>query len=121
MPNIEMLIDSISQHFTNTQNGQYTYLSTIDLKYAYSQLQLLTDTANHCNLKIFYAESTGTYWFKAGFNGLNDTQAEFQKYMDYTLVGLQNTLCFLDDIITVGTGSESDHLSYVTKIETKII
>ena len=41
--------------------------------------------------------------------------AEFQKSMDYTLVGLQNTYCFLDDIITVSTGSESDYLSYVTK------
>ena len=32
IPNIEMLIDPISQHLTNTQNGQHAYLSTIDLK-----------------------------------------------------------------------------------------
>ena len=41
--------------------------------------------------------------------------AEFQKAMDYTLVGLQKTYCFLDDIIFVSTGSESDHLSFITK------
>ena len=41
--------------------------------------------------------------------------AEFQKAMDYTLVGLQNTYCFLDDIIIVSMGSESDHMTYVTK------
>ena len=36
MTNIEMLIDSISQHLTNTQNGQYAYFLKMDLKYAYS-------------------------------------------------------------------------------------
>ena len=47
MPNIEKLKDSTSQHLTNTQNGQQAYFSTIDLKYAYSQLQLHKDTAKH--------------------------------------------------------------------------
>ena len=65
MPGIEMLIDSISQHLTNTQNGQQAYFSTIDLKYAYSQLQLNKDTAKHCNFNIISGESTGT--FKTGF------------------------------------------------------
>ena len=32
MPKIEMLLDSISQHLTDTQNGQRAYLSTKDLK-----------------------------------------------------------------------------------------
>ena len=41
--------------------------------------------------------------------------AEFQKAMDYTLIGLQNTYFFLDDIIIVNTGTETDHLAYVTK------
>ena len=46
--------------------------------------------------------------------------AEFQKAMDCTLVGLQNTYRFLDDIIIVRTGSESDHLMYVTKFLKKL-
>ena len=37
MPNIDMLIDTISQHLTNTQNGQQAYFTTLDLNYAYSQ------------------------------------------------------------------------------------
>ena len=41
--------------------------------------------------------------------------AEFQKAIDYTIVGLLNSYCFLDDIIFVSTGSESGHLSYVTE------
>ena len=40
MTNIEMLIDSISQHLANTQKGQQAFFPTLDLKYAYSQLQL---------------------------------------------------------------------------------
>ena len=39
--------------------------------------------------------------------------------MDYRLVGLQNTYFVLDDII-VSTGSESDHLSNVTKCLKKL-
>ena len=46
--------------------------------------------------------------------------AEFQKAMDYTLIRLQNTYCFLDDIIIVSTGSETDHLAYVTKCLKKL-
>ena len=115
MPNIEMLIDTISQHLTDTQNGQQAYFTTIDLKYAYSQLKLHHDTAKHCNFNIICGESTGTYRFKTGFYGLTDMPAEFQKAMDSTLIGLQNTYCFLDDIIIVITGTEADHLAYVHK------
>ena len=46
--------------------------------------------------------------------------AEFQKAMDYTVVGLQNTYCFLDDIIIVSTGTETDHLAYVTNCLKKL-
>ena len=52
MPNIDMLIDTISQHLTNTQNGQQAYFTTLDLNYAYSQLKLHHDTAKHCNFNI---------------------------------------------------------------------
>ena len=115
MPNIDMLIDTISQHLTNTQNGQQAYFTTLDVKYAYSQLKLHHDTAKHCNFNIICGDSTGTYKFKTGFYGLTDLPAEFQKAMDYTLVCLQNTYCFLDDIIIVSTGTETVHLAYVTK------
>ena len=110
-----MLIDTTSEHLANTQNGQKAYFSTIVLKYAYSQLQLHKETAKHCNFNIICEESTGTYRFKTGFNGLTDMLADFQKAMDYTLIGLKNTYCFLDDIVIVCTGSETDHLAYVTK------
>ena len=111
MPNIGMLIDTISQHLANIQNCQQAYFTTLDLKYAYSQLNLHHDTVKHCNFSIICGESTGTYRFKTGFYGLTDMPAEFQKAMDYTLRGLQNTYCFLDDIKIVSTGTETDHLA----------
>ena len=120
MSNIDMLMDTISQHLTNTQNGQQAYLSTLDLKYAYIQLKLHNDTTKHCNFKNFCGESTGTYSFKTGVYGLTDMPAEFQKAMDYTLVRLQNSYCFLDYIIIVSTGTETDHLAYVTNCLTKL-
>ena len=120
MANIEMLIDTISQHLTDTQNGQQAYFTTIDLKYAYCQLKLHQDTAKHCNFNIICGQSTGTYRFKTGFYGLTDMPAEFQKAMDYTLIGLQNSYCFLDDIIIVSTGTEADHLAYFFKCLKKL-
>ena len=37
------------------------------------------------------------------------------KAMDYTLIGLQNTYCFLDNILIVSKGSLTEHKSYVMK------
>ena len=45
--------------------------------------------------------------------------AEFQKAMDYTLVGLTKTFCFLDDIIIVSKGSKESHIQYVYKCSKK--
>ena len=40
--------------------------------------------------------------------------------MDYTLIGLQNTYYFLDDITIASTGTEADHLAYVIKCLKKL-
>ena len=115
MPNIETLMDSISQIITNykIEPAEQIYFSTIDLKYAYSQLNLHPETAKDCNFSIVRGDMTGTYRFKTGFYGLTDMPAEFQKAMDYTLIGLKNTFCFLDDILIVSKGSEDDHFQLV--------
>ena len=39
--------------------------------------------------------------------------AGFQKAMDYTLIGLKNTYCFLDDILISSKGSLEEHKSFV--------
>ena len=102
-------------------NSQPAYFSTIDLKYAYSRLHLHKDTAKHFNFIITCRESTGTYRFKTRFYVLTHMLAEFPRAMDYTLVGPQNTYCFLDDIIIVNTGSDFDQLRYVIKCLKKLI
>ena len=95
IPSTEMLIDSISQHLKNTQNGQQANFSTKDLKYAFSQLQLHKDIAKHCNYNIICGESTVTYGLKTGFYGPSDMPADFQTAMGYTLVGLQTPIVSL--------------------------
>ena len=57
---------------------------------------------------------TGTYQVKSGFYGLTDMPADFQKALDYALIGLKNTFCFLDDILILSKGSEKDHIKFVT-------
>ena len=51
-PNIDSLIGSISQHINDSNQGDNVHFSTIDLKYAYSQLKLHPDTSRHCNFNI---------------------------------------------------------------------
>ena len=114
MPNIDSLIDSISQHINDSNHGDNVNFSTIDLKYAYSQLNLHPNTARHCNFNIICGDATDTYRFKTVFYGLTDMPAEFQKAMDYTLVGLSKTYCFLDDIIVVSKGTKESHLKTST-------
>ena len=106
MPNLDSLIDSISQHINDSNQGDNVYFSTIGFKYGYSQLKLHSVTSRHCNFNTICGDSTGTYRLKTGFYGLTDMPAEFQKAMDYSLVGVTNTYCFLDDIIVVSKGSE---------------
>ena len=72
------------------------------------------DCSQHYIFNIICGESTGTYRFKTGFFGLTDMPTEFQKGMDYTLVGLTNTYCFLDDIIVVTKGSKESHIDTST-------
>ena len=90
------------------------------MKYTYSQFNLDPETARYCNFNIVIGEGISTYRFITGFYGLTDMPAAFQKLMDYTLVGLDNTQCSLDDIIIVSRGSKEDHLKIVYKCLKKI-
>ena len=115
MPNIDTLIESISQQISAPASQNTTYFSTIDLKYAYSQLTLDANTVNHCNFNIISGDMTGAYRFQTGFYVLTDMPAEFQKAIDYTLIGLKNTYCFLGDILIVSKSSLGEHKHYVRK------
>ena len=56
---------------------------------------------------------TGTYSFKSGFYGLTDMPAMFQNAMVYTLINLENTFRFSDDILIVSKGSAEENKKYV--------
>ena len=120
MSNIDNLIDTVQQNLNTTASHETAYFSTLDLKYAYSQLNLDPKTARHCNFNIISGEGTGTYRYITGFYGLTDMPAAFQKVLNYPLFGLQNTYCFLDDIIVVSRGSKQEHLKSVYRCLKKL-
>ena len=112
MPNIDSLIQTISPTLS-TAPHEVAYFTTLDLQYAYSQLNLHNDTARHCNFNIVSGDMTGTYFFKTGFYGLTDMLFEFQKAIDCTLAGLDNTFCFLDNILKMSRrGKENISIWY---------
>ena len=119
MPNIDSLIQTISQTLS-TAPQETAYFATLDLQYAYSHLNLHSDTALHCNFNLVSGDMTGTYRFKTGLHGLTDMPAEFQKAIDCTLAGLDNTFCFLDDILIVNRGGIEKHLDLVRKCLIKL-
>ena len=105
MPNIDTLIESISQQTSAPAPRETTYFSRLDLKKAYSQLNLDPNTAIRSNFKIITGDISGTYRFQTGFYGLTDMPAEFQKTMDYNIIGFKKTF----------KGSEAEHKQNVLK------
>ena len=119
MPNVEELLDGVSQIVT-AQTAGTLFFTVLDLKYAYSQLKLNPQTARQCNFNIVGGKATGTYRFLTGFYGLADMPAEFQKAMDRTLNHSKNTFCFLDDILIVSKGSEIEHEKLIIDVLSKL-
>ena len=86
MPNIEVLRNKIAHSAQEgTNKPGTTYFSTLDLRYAYSQLPIDETTRTQCIFSIIWCRATGTYQFQTGFYGLTDMPAEFQKALDLTL------------------------------------
>ena len=106
--NIDSLIQTISQTLSNAPQ-ETAHFTTLDLHYAYSQLNLHNDTARHCNFNKVSGDMTGTYRFKTGM------PSGFQKAIDGTLTGLTNAFCFPDEILIVSRGRVEDHLDLVRK------
>ena len=118
MPNIDTLIESISQQISAPASQNSTYFSILDMKF---NLILDPDTANHCNFNMISGDMTCTYPIQTGFYGLTDMPAELQKAMDYTLIRLKKAYCFLDDIFIASKESEEEYkqfvLNYLKRLE----
>ena len=119
MPNLLELLDSAAQIITSDKVGD-VWFTSLDLKYAFSQIPLSVEVSRQCNFNIVSGEQTGTYRFKTCFYGLTDMPKEFQKAMDNTLKGLSGVFCFLDDILIVSKGSVMDHNILVDKVITRL-
>ena len=95
MPNIIILIDTIQQNINTNSSSETAYFSTMDIRYADSQLNLVPETTCHWNFSIISVECTVTYRFIAGFCAVTDMPAAYQKVMDYTLFGAKKHIVFL--------------------------
>ena len=121
MPNIDVLLDNIAQSAQEgTNKPGTTYFSTIDLRYAYSQLPLDGTTRTQCNFSIIGGNATGTYQFQTGLCGLMDMPAEFQKAIDLILNNEKDTFAFLDDILIISHGTKEQHVEKLTKVLNKL-
>ena len=61
MPKVEILIDTIQQNFNANASSGSLCFTTLDLKYAYSQLNLYPETSRHCNLNLIAIVQRTTY------------------------------------------------------------
>ena len=115
MPNIHELIDSAAQIITRNVPGK-VWFTSLDLKYAFSQLPLSSLTSSHCNFNVLCGDATETCRFKTGFCGLTDMPTEFQKAMDCNLQGLEGVICYIDNILIVTKGDVHEHNELVEKV-----
>ena len=107
--NLDVLLDNIAQSAQEGTNKPVTtYFSTIDLRYAISQLPLDETTRTLCNFSIIRDRAAGTYQFQTGFYGLTDMSTKFQKAIDLTLKNEKDTFAFLDDILIISRGTKEN-------------
>ena len=120
MPNLEHLVDIVAEQLNNsTAKGQAWY-TLLDMGYAYGQIPLDKETAQHCNFQMIGGKARGTHRFITGFYGLTVMPAEFQKAMDKELSSIVNTYVFLDDILIVTKGNREDRYTRVRQVLEKL-
>ena len=97
------------------KEGEVLY-SSVDMKHAYGQVPLDKSTKKHCNFQILCEKSPGTYRFATGHYGLTIMPTEFQKLIDLTLVNMDCTFVYIDDILIVTEGEKSIHMQTVREV-----
>ena len=65
-PNIDLLLETYYTKVKSDKSNQ-TLFSTLDLRYACSQIPLDKTTREQCNFSPFGGNATGTYQFQTGF------------------------------------------------------
>ena len=119
MPNIDELVDGISQIIAERKAGD-VYFTTLYFTYAYGQVSLEQKRSEQCNFSLVGGKSTGTYRFKNGFYRLTSIPADFQKIIDNLLKEFPQANAFIDDILIASKGTKVVHIALVEKILKKL-
>ena len=119
MPNIDELVDGISQIIAERKAGD-VYFTTLDFTYAYGQVALDKKTSEQCNFSIVGGKSTGTYRLKNGLYGLTSMPAEFQKVIYNLFKEFPQANAFIDDILIASKGTKIEHIPLVEKVLKKL-
>ena len=119
MPNLDQFLNNIAKMVESDKSNQ-TLISTLRLRYAYSQILLDKTTREQCNFSLFGDNATGSYQFQTGFHGLTDMPAECQKAIDLILTNCTNTYAYLDDILIVTKGLVESHRQNLQTVLTKL-
>ncbi len=110
MPNLDDLRDRVSIKASENQ-AMPSWASTIDLDYAFGQVELTEETDKHCVIAIVGGNCTGHYQFNRGFYGLADKPVVLQDKLDKVLEG--TAPAWQDDMIVVTRGTAQDHFDKV--------
>ena len=87
IPNIDLLLDNIAQVVKSDKSKQ-TLVSTLDLRYEYSQIFLDKPTRDQCNFSIIGGNATGANQFQTVFYGLTDMPVEILTAIFLTLTNI---------------------------------
>ena len=60
MPNLLEQLDVAAQTINSNSSGE-AFFTSLDLKYAFSQLKVSDSFSNHCNFNVVCGDATGTY------------------------------------------------------------
>ncbi len=85
--------------------------TTLDLSHAYNQLELDESSQKYVTINTL----RGLYKYKRLPFGIASAPAVFQKTMDTILQGMNNVICYIDDILVTG-GTEAEHLSNLEEV-----
>ena len=119
MPNLDDLLSTLAEIITQDVKGE-VWFTSVDLKYAFGQVLLNPELAEHCNFAIIGGKASGIYRFITGFYGLTIMPTEFQRIMEDNLANLQNVFIFIDDILKVTKGTKEEHEEKVREVFQKL-
>ncbi len=117
MPNLDDLRDRASIR-AYKDRGMPFWASTIDLDYAFGQVELDEKTAKHRVIAIVGGDCTGHCRFNRGFYGLADMPVIFQDKFDRVLEG--RAPAWQDNMIVIMKGTMTEHFEHVSEVLQKL-